>query len=141
MKRILTILFAVLATATTTTAQVVRPPGDQAAPKTKPLKIMPEKLDCLIDRAWSCRHRGCLVSTQKVTIRIDTKAMTACRIRGEKCTRPMKFVMTKQRGGFSGAVAKRGMLFFVDRRLRISVAQIRRRRIFAVYGQCKAMTL
>ena len=103
----------------------------------KPPKKLPEKLDCVFDRAWSCRHRGCLVDTRKVIVRIDTKSKIACQMKGEKCVRPMTFSMTHQRGGFSGAIPKRGMIFFVDGRLRASVAQLRRRRVFAVYGQCK----
>ena len=142
MKIPMTLAAAVLALALLPAAAGAQSSGAPKDGKTQPEgpMVLPEVLNCLFDRAWSCRHRGCLVSTRKVTIRIDTKTMIVCRVRGEKCSRPMKFVMTQQRGGFSGSVAKRGMLFFVDRRLRISVAQIRRRRIFAVYGRCKAVT-
>lgn len=141
MKRLLIILFAVLAAAPTSTAQVVRPQGDQAKPpQTKPPtpeKKLPEKLECVFDRAWTCRHRGCLVDTRKVVVHIDTKTKIACQMRRGKCVRPMPFALTKQRRGFSGAITKRGMIFFIDDRYRATVAQLRRKRVFAVYGQCK----
>lgn len=144
MIRLLTILFALFAAVPTSTAQVVRPQDDQAIPPQKQpnssAKTLPEKLACVFDRAWTCRHRGCLVDTNKVVVRLDTKTKIACQMRRGRCVRPMTFTLTKQRRGFMGVVKKRGMIFHIDDRYRATVAQLRHKRVFAVYGQCKPFT-
>ena len=109
------------------------PPGVKPPPDQK----IPEKLTCVFDRAWNCRRRGCLVETDKVVVRIDTKARTVCQVRGEHCRRTMTFTLTVRRGRITGAVPRRGMYFSIDGRYRATVAQLRGRRVFAVYGTCK----
>jgi hypothetical protein len=118
-----------------------REPGrTPPALKPPPEKKIPEKLTCVFDRAWNCRRRGCLVETDRVVIRIDTKATTACQMHGGRCRRTMKFNMTVRRGSITGAIPQRGMYFHIDGRYRATVAQLRGRRVFAVYGQCKPAT-
>lgn len=112
------------------------PPGIKPPPEQK----IPEKLNCVFDRAWNCRRRGCLVETDKVVVVIDTKARTACQVRGAECRRTMKFDMTVRRGSITGAIPRRGMYFHIDGRYRATVAQLRRQRVFAVYGRCKPVT-
>lgn len=141
------VLLSLLAFLLPAAAQAQTTPGapdpnqPRAKPMTPPENKMPERLTCVFDRAWRCRHNGCtLDGGRPVNVDVNLKTGDVCMLRGGECRQRMKFqVIRRNKREAVGILGRRRMVVAIRSR-RAVVTEIRSSRVYVVWGRCRPVS-